>query len=134
MGSSASRRSWAVVLAISVTAIGIGVATASASEFTGNTTLDLTLTGHPSADFSYLGAGPGEPYVVRTDLAPAQAGRETRRTSLDFFGQLSDFQLADEESPARVEFFDSDGLSSFSNAGHRPQETVIPHEIEASVR
>ena len=135
MRKGTGRRSlWAISAAIAAAVVGLGVATATASELTGKTTLDLTLSGDPAADFSYLGTGPGEPYVVRTDLAAPQAGRDTRRTSLDFFGQLSDFQLADEESPARVEFFDSDGASSFSNAGHRPQETVIPHEIEASVR
>jgi hypothetical protein len=135
VGRNTGRRSlWAISLAAVVAIVALGVATATASEFTGKTTLDLTLSGDPAADFSYLSAGPGEPYLVRTDLTTPQAGRETRRTSIDFFGQLSDFQLADEESPARVEFFDEDGLASFSNAGHRPQETVIPHEIEASVR
>jgi hemolysin type calcium-binding protein len=116
-----------------VAVIAVGVATAGASEFTGASTLDVTLGGDASADFSYLGTGPGEPYTVRSDLAAPQPGRESRRTSLDYFGQLSDFQLADEESPARVEFFDEDLASSFSNSGHRPQETLLPQEIEASV-
>ena len=45
--------------------------------------------------------------MVREDgLAAASADRADRRTSLAYFGQLSDFQLADEESPARVEFID----------------------------
>ena len=37
-------------------------------------------------------------------LGAAQPARASKRTSLAYFGQLSDFQLADEESPARVEF------------------------------
>jgi hypothetical protein len=129
-----SPRAIAVASTVAAVAIGLSVATATASEFTGKTSLDVTLTGNAAADFSFLAAAPGEPYLVRTDLAAPLAGRETRRTSIDFLGQLSDFQLADEESPARVEFFDEQGTSSFSNAGHRPQETLIPHEIEASVR
>ena len=56
--------------------------------------------------------GPGRGRVVRTlAAASAPAGREDRRRSLAYFGQLTDFQLADEESPARVEFATTAGSS-----------------------
>ena len=44
---------------------------------------------------------------ARRASAPLRAGAQNRRKSLLYFGQLSDFQLADEESPARVEFIDT---------------------------
>jgi len=57
-------------------------------------------------------------------------GRERRRRSLAYFSQLTDFQLADEESPARVEFVDSNSVPS----AWRPQEAFQPFLIDASIR
>ena len=53
------------------------------------------------------------------------------------FIQLSDFQMVDEESPARVEFLDGTqrfpGLQPFS-AAYRPQESLTTQVTEAMVR
>jgi metallophosphoesterase (TIGR03767 family) len=62
----------------------------------------------------------------------AQAGREGRRSSLTYFTQLSDFQLADEESPARVEF--SDNLLEATSSAWRPMEAFGPHTVDAAIR
>ena len=67
-----------------------------------------------------------------TALGTANAGRETKRTSLAYFGQLTDFQLADEESPARVEFLDSQG-GAFT-AAWRPGEALNPQEENAMIK
>ena len=57
--------------------------------------------------FRQLKLGPGEGRMVRQGgIGVAKPGRAARRSSLAYFGQLSDFQLADEECPARVEFVD----------------------------
>jgi metallophosphoesterase (TIGR03767 family) len=90
----------------------------------------------PAGAFRYLGLGPGEPYTVRQDLAPADPGRGGRRTSLVYFGQLSDFQLADEESPARVEVLDplSTPLNLPFGAAWRPWEALEPQLDDAMVR
>src|SRR5688572_19603329 len=56
-----------------------------------------------------LEPGPGEGYVVRTDLAQPQAGREKRRRATVFFGHMTDTHIIDEESPLRVEFTDALG-------------------------
>ena len=81
--------------------------------------------------FRTLTTGPGEGYVVREDgLGTAQSGRQGSRESLLYFGQLSDFQLADEESPARVEFLD---FGPFS-AAWRPWEALNPQIDEAMIR
>jgi metallophosphoesterase (TIGR03767 family) len=106
----------------------------NAHDTSGISTLDQTITGDdPKLGFSFLRLGPGEPYVVRTDLAPAKKNRERRRVSRTYFGQLSDFQLVDEESPARVEFFDDDPSGAASSAW-RPQEALVPHSVEGSIR
>jgi metallophosphoesterase (TIGR03767 family) len=97
------------------------------------TTLEQRITGDRSKGFSFLKPAPGEPVVVREDLgAKAAAGRESRRRSLAYFGQLSDFQLADEESPTRVEF--SDQSNGFFGSAWRPQEALAPFTVDQSIR
>ena len=62
---------------------------------------------NPSADYTTLKREQvSEEYVVRDPDGVARVGRGQRRRSLAYFSQLTDFQLADEESPARVEFLD----------------------------
>jgi metallophosphoesterase (TIGR03767 family) len=100
----------------------------------GESTLRRTLIGgDPAQGFSFLRPGPGEAHVVRQELAPAQAGRERRRRSLVYLAQLTDFQLSDEESPARVEFFDADPSGTTSSAW-RPQEALVAHQVEYTIR
>ena len=96
------------------------------------TTLEQRIIPNDDPDFRELALGPGEPsYVVREEgVGAAQAGRETRRESLLYFGQLSDFQLADEESPARVELLD---FGPFS-AAIRPWEALNPQIDDAMIR
>jgi metallophosphoesterase (TIGR03767 family) len=50
-----------------------------------------------------------DPRIVRENLAGARPGRAARRKQLIVFGQLSDFQIVDEESPVRGEFTDKFG-------------------------
>ena len=79
----------------------------------GLTTTEQRIAPDGAAGFDQLAVAPGEDYVVREDgFGAAQPGRDGRRVSLVYFGQLSDFQLADEESPARVEFADLAGSPS----------------------
>jgi metallophosphoesterase (TIGR03767 family) len=100
----------------------------------GKSTLEQTIVGGDKADaFQYLRIGPGEPYAVRTDLLEPRPGRKRRRHSLAYFGQISDFQLSDEESPARVEFTDQDP-SGFASSAWRPQEAMVVHQVDQSVR
>ncbi len=96
------------------------------------TTVDSRIVPDDGAGFRNLRDGaPGEPYVVREDgIGVAQTGRDQRRRSLLYVGQLSDFQLADEESPARVEFVDYGPFG----AAWRPWEAVNPHIDDAMVR
>jgi len=80
--------------------------------------------------FLRVAQGAGWERVTRELVAgQAQAGRETRRRSLTYFAQLSDFQLADEESPARVEAADS-----LASGAWRPEEALNPFSIDAAIR
>jgi len=78
---------------------------------------------------------PGEDYTV---IGAPPNFRPPRGGSIINFLQLSDFQVVDEESPARVEFLDftqrgPSPLNPFS-AAYRPQESTSPQTIEAMVR
>ncbi|MCP9486429.1 MAG: metallophosphoesterase [Gaiellaceae bacterium MAG52_C11] len=75
-----------------------------------------------------LERGPGEPFVDRTELAPAtEPGDE-----LAVFAQLTDIQITDEESPARVELLDRVG-PPFESA-FRLQESLTGQVLAASLR
>ena len=124
--------------ALIAAALGAGDAAAHegavAHDTSGRSTLEQTITGSdPAQGYSFLRIGPGEPYVVRTELGGAKRGRERRRESLTYLAQITDFQLADEESPARVEFADDEPFGAAWSAW-RPQEGMVPHSVEASIR
>jgi len=84
------------------------------------TTLEGTISLGDDGSLAHL---PGEPYVVRTDLAEAQAGRETSRRSLLAFHHFSDFRIVDEESPLRSEWVESCSPTITTDA-FRPHETL----------
>ncbi len=115
-----------------VASLGVGVAQApGAADTLGKTTVEQRIVPNQDAGFRNLQLGAGEGYVVREQqVGTAKGGREQRRRSLLYVGQLSDFQLADEESPARVEFADFGP----ANAAWRPMEAMNPQIDDAMVR
>jgi hypothetical protein len=127
-----------VVATVTLTLAVAGVSQGSHlfSDTAGHTMVEQRVTGDPPANgYSNLRTeSPGDAYVVRDSaedpaLPAAQPGRESRRRSLAYMGQFTDFQLADEESPARVEFLDPG-----ANSAWRPQEALAPFIVEWSVR
>jgi len=74
----------------------------------------------------------GQPYVVRTDLAEAQGGRENRRRSLLAFHHFSDFRIVDEESPLRTEWVAACRPSLTTDA-FRPQESLSLQAASAMI-
>jgi metallophosphoesterase (TIGR03767 family) len=78
-----------------------------------------------------LEAGPREGFATRTELAPANPSRTNRE--LVTFGHVTDTQLVDEESPARVEFVDRIG-EVFERAAYRPDEGLMPQVLSEQVR
>jgi metallophosphoesterase (TIGR03767 family) len=100
---------------------------------TGRSTLTETVKPGSGTGFVPLGKGEGESYVVRRGgSAKARASRAARRRSLTFFAQLTDPQIADEMSPARVDFVDPAGGALKSS--WRPQEALGLQTFDAVVR
>src|SRR5687767_5894824 len=103
---SSKRGSAGAIAVWSVTTVGLAAlwtapapAGTAAADTLGKTTLEQKVvpddaTGYNQLELDATAGG----YVVREEgIGVAQAGREARRRSLLYFGQLSDFQLADEE-------------------------------------
>ncbi|HEX8206967.1 MAG TPA: hypothetical protein VF587_12980 [Solirubrobacteraceae bacterium] len=123
------------VIALLMTALLVAAAAAQAPDPLGHTTVEQTIVPGPDRDparpgYVDLVPGPGSPYVVRPlGETIADPARGERRRSLAYFAQLTDFQLADEEAPARVEFVDRGASSAW-----RPMEALNPHSIEMMMR
>ena len=127
----ASVMSVALVAGLALVASPTGVAQTPA-EVCGLTTLEATI--HIGED-GRLECGPGQPIVVREDLAGAKGGRQGRRQSLLSFLSIADVQLADEESPVRGEWADKCPPDSpIADSAWRPHETMVPHLMNAHVR
>ena len=124
----------------------VGIPTGAAAQVASSpallTTLERTLRrgavvrqGNLKA-YHRLDYGPGEPYTVRTELAPPPS-RVSRRSVLHF-AHMTDLQLADVQSPARVEFLDrfSDRECSFIpfESAWRPQEAMHLQAHEQTIR
>jgi metallophosphoesterase (TIGR03767 family) len=110
-------------LALALLLLAVGGASANPQAQTPRTIVDR------NGD-NLLEYGPSEPYTVRTELA--QRGIGGTATTLIHFAQLTDTQLVDEESPARVEFVDRLGTSF--NAAYRPQEGLLPFVLNEEIR
>ncbi|HEX2294625.1 MAG TPA: hypothetical protein VHN37_04885 [Actinomycetota bacterium] len=100
-------------------ALALAAPAAPASQDRGRprlTTLDRTIVGEGDKDLAY---GPGERRVTRT-----LGWKDPGGTGIPLVGfkQLSDVHVIDEESPARVEYFD--GCSTPFNAAYRVQEAM----------
>jgi metallophosphoesterase (TIGR03767 family) len=124
-------RTFAVALLITLAA---AAAAPAATDPAGKTTAELQVTGgDKKTGFQFLRPGPGQAFTVREGVgAGPDAKRAKHRRSLVHFVQLSDFQLADEESPARVEALDP--LGPPVESAHRPQEALIPHMADQAIR
>ncbi|MBJ7329340.1 MAG: metallophosphoesterase [Solirubrobacteraceae bacterium] len=98
----------------------------------GKATTEETIVRGSGSGFVTLTTRGGESHLVRTDLAKPKSGRASRRSSLLMFAQVTDPQVADAMSPARIELFDPAG--SPLTAAHRPQELLGAWSFDAVVR
>ncbi len=117
---------------VAVAALAVTAPAGGAAQLERTTTSYATIVGEPAAPYSRLKLGPGWKRVVRDDLAAPHKRRLARRRSLLYFAQLSDFQLADEESPARAEVLDLED-TNFTSAW-RPQEALEPFIVDEAIR
>ncbi|GGO55559.1 TIGR03767 family metallophosphoesterase [Streptomyces lasiicapitis] len=83
------------------------------------TTLATVSAPRGTDGYRRLGDGPAWDRVVRTDLAPAKPGRESRRTPLAAFVQFTDLHLVDVQHPLRYEYLRAQTASAW-----RPQEAL----------
>lgn len=120
---------------MTVAAVALALPASAQAEPQGRSTLQETIAvrgGYGKGPWHLLQRGPGERYTVRTTLAPAGRARAGRRRSLAFFGQVTDPQIADTMSPARVELLDP--AAGAVAASWRPQETLGIHVFDEVVR
>jgi metallophosphoesterase (TIGR03767 family) len=102
------------------------------------TTLDQTIVrGAPGAGgYAKLTSGPGEPYILRGELAGLTTHQPGGSRVIASFAQLTDIHVMDVQSPGRFEFFDAygslPGLSDFASA-YRPQELLSTQVGDAMV-
>lgn len=103
------------------------------------TTLAQTLGPGPEGKLGYrpVVSRPGEPWIVRNEIASRTAGKG-KRTSLVSFVHLTDQHVVDVQSPSRVEFLDryNDGQCAgmpFSSA-YRPHEAASARITDAMLR
>jgi hypothetical protein len=125
----------AATLALAIA--GAATTAHAASDTVGKTTVEQRIAGKGGSGFQFLRLTGGESYTVRKELGTAHGGRDERRRSLAYFAQLTDFQLADEESPARVEFlepFATPPIPGLVSAAWRPQEALMPHMVDMGIR
>lgn len=98
----------------------------------GKSTVEETIVRNSGSGYVELRTRGGESHVVRSELATPKSGRAARRSSLLMFAQVTDPQVADEMSPARIELVDPAGAPL--TAAHRPQETLGAWAFDAVVR
>ena len=132
-----SRRAAGAAAALALLVLGAAGASGQTGEgVEGRSTLETRILGTgPEGSFRALGTVAGEPFVTREGgIAKALEGREARRRSLLYFGQLTDMHIIDEESPARVEFLDPTSEPAPFGSAWRPWEALQPHTVDLGIR
>jgi metallophosphoesterase (TIGR03767 family) len=114
-------------------ALAVAPLVALGTNASADTTLQRKLAPAAGTGYVPLEAVRGERHVVRRGgSAKARRGRAEDRRSLLMFAQLTDPQIADEMSPARVDFADPAGGEIKSS--WRPQEAMGLHVFDSTVR
>ncbi len=100
----------------------------------GTTTLDRTIKVKGKVGtYRELVKGSDQVHLIRDGgLAKAKRGRVGRRSSIAYFAQLTDPQIADEMSPLRVE--KTDPVGGDFTAAWRPQEALGTHVLDQIAR
>ncbi len=113
------RSVWSKVVVLSALVTALAMQTGLTQASPGKTTLDRTIVHEGEEGTKNLGYGPPSPRVTRTLNGWPTRGRGR---PLGGFKHVSDIHVLDEESPARVEYFDACN-TPFTGA-YRPQEAM----------
>ena len=114
-------------------AVALASLVALGTSASADTTLERRIAPASGTGYVPLQAVKGEKYLVREGgSANARKGRAGDRRSLLLFAQLTDPQIADEMSPARVDFADAAGGEIKSS--WRPQEAMGLQVFDQTVR
>src|SRR4051794_24180721 len=106
---------------------------AAAASAQADTTLRRTIVIKSGTGYVDVQFGPGQPYVVRSGgFGVAHPQRAKTRRSILFFGQLTDPQIVDEESRARIELAAPGGPPI--EAAWRAQEAFSTQVFDLTVR
>jgi metallophosphoesterase (TIGR03767 family) len=98
----------------------------------GKSTLEETIRIRAGSGFQLLETAPGDPFVTRkSSLGRALSGRDKRRRSMLFFGQLTDPQVVDEMA-IRFDFLDE--VDEPVQDGWRPQDTLSAQLFDQMIR
>ena len=103
------------------------------------TTLGSTIVRGTAGAGGYvsLTTAPGEPHLLRSDLASGLTRSGGRRSVVGTFAQMTDVHVVDVQSTVRFEFFDAygqiPGLGDFKSA-YRPQELLSAQVGDAMVQ
>jgi 3',5'-cyclic AMP phosphodiesterase CpdA len=125
-------RRTAALLVITVVAVLGGRGAPALAESAGRTTLDETIGLDSAGGVLVPVSRAGTPFALRTaGPTSARTRRAGSRRSLAFFAQLTDAQLADEMSPARLEFLRP--TTPFLGLW-RPHEALGPQTFDQAVR
>ncbi|WP_347956269.1 TIGR03767 family metallophosphoesterase [Gordonia aichiensis] len=128
MSNRLSRRQFLRASAATAGAVAVGGAAAghvhanpAATANTAGTTLAQVAAPGRARKGGYrpLVAGRGWPLYIRQELATAKSGRETARSAVASFVQLTDIHITDVQSPARFEYVHPIQAPAF-----RPQESL----------
>lgn len=123
--SSAAAAGAAAASSITASSITAGLAhaepgAASSADTAGTTLARVGVPGRPDKKgYRRLVEGRGWPLYVREELAAARSTRESTRTGLASFVQLTDIHIADVQSPARFEY-----VHPLQGPAYRPQEAL----------
>lgn len=138
MSNPVSRRQFLRAGAATAGAVAVGStfaghvhANPSATADTAGTTLAKVAVPGKARKGGYrpLVQGGGWPLFVRQELATAKSGRETKRSALASFVQITDIHITDVQSPARFEYVHQIQAQAF-----RPQEALGTQGAVALVR
>jgi 3',5'-cyclic AMP phosphodiesterase CpdA len=122
----------AALLLVAATGLPGGWSASASAEPAGRTTLERTIGLVSTGGLLAPVEGAGTPFGLRTGgPTRAHADRTRSRRSLAFFAQLTDAQLADEMSPARLEFLRA--TTPFLGLW-RPHEALGPQTFDQAVR